>query len=106
LFDPEDFLFLAKRLIEESDDEATLRTVISRAYYGAFLALRSSMNAKGATHKNFWTSVQALDPALGEVGQRLRLPRNSADYGDSMPNLLVDSRVAIGRAELILERCR
>ena len=40
LIEPEDFLKLADKLKQSSNDEATYRTAISRYYYAAFLKIR------------------------------------------------------------------
>jgi len=86
-FNPEDFLVLARDLNARSADEATLRTVISRAYYSVFLTARSRLAAPGAGHIETWKAVQKVDRPMGDLGNEFRRIRNAADYGEPVPRL-------------------
>lgn len=65
-------------------DEALLRSVVSRSYYGAFLEARTkaglNVQTKEAHEK---TATHFLNKGMTAVGNRLndlRLKRNAADY--------------------------
>jgi uncharacterized protein (UPF0332 family) len=105
-FDPEAFLALATRLLAQSKDEATLRTVISRAYYSAFLIVRARLGKRRTFHAEIWTEVEELHSALGGIGNRLRQLRNAADYGDPIPHLAIEAALCIRRANILLARVK
>jgi uncharacterized protein (UPF0332 family) len=106
VFAPEDFLTLARRLMEQDSDEASFRTVISRAYYSVFLTVRQRLGAGGTSHKKLWVEVEKISPALAEIGQRLREFRNAADYGDAIPDLGNEAARCIRRANILLARVK
>lgn len=104
VFNPESFLALAGRMIGQSHDEATLRTVISRAYYSAFLLIRHRLGKERAYRMELWDEVEAIDSMLGGIGHRLRKLRNKADYGDRIPDLEKEAGRCIRRAAVLLAR--
>jgi uncharacterized protein (UPF0332 family) len=106
VFAPEDFLALARRLIEQDSGEAVLRTVISRAYYSAFLTVRQRLGTEDTSHKRLWAGVEKINPSLAEIGQRLRELRNAADYGDAIPDLEKEAAICIRRANVLLARVK
>lgn len=105
-FDPEAFLALATRLLAHSKDEATLRTVISRAYYSAFLIVRGRLGKRRMFHAEIWAAIEERDTSLGGIGNRLRQMRNAADYGDAIPDLEKEAAICIRRANVLLARVK
>lgn len=101
-FDWEDYLTLARRLSElpegQPEEEAQLRTAISRAYY---LAFRKACNflrdtdgesiLRRAVHRFVRDGFERSDdPIRQKIGQdlgRMEMERNKADYDDDFPNL-------------------
>lgn len=102
MFRPEDFLALAKDLLERSRSEAILRTVISRAYYAAFQHVREHSGRQGIRHSELWREIDRADFDSGHLGDRIRRLRNAADYADPMPDLEEDARWCVGRAEQLI----
>ncbi len=98
MFSPEDFLTLAEELLRRDRREATLRTVISRAYYAVFLSLRRSLARSGTRHSELWREVGRIDHKSGLVGDRMRNLRNAADYEDPMPELEMDAAWCVERS--------
>lgn len=81
MFDPIDFLDLAKELID--GNEAKLRTSISRAYYASFMFLRDVMNIDDKTpevHKKIVCVLYRKNPIIANKLHLLRRQRNIADY--------------------------
>lgn len=106
MFAPEDFLALARRLLDQDSGEAVFRTVISRAYYSAFLTVRQRVGTEGTSHKRLWVGLEKVNPSLAEIGQRLRELRNAADYGDAIPDLESQAALCIRRANVLLARVK
>jgi hypothetical protein len=101
-----------------SPSEAARRSAISRAYYGAFNVARrwleenvEPIENRGA-HGQVWETFRRSDRAslgtreewrlVGELGHRLRLLRNQADYADRIPGLDLQAPRAVLSAEQIL----
>jgi uncharacterized protein (UPF0332 family) len=85
-FDPHDFLRLAARLAQSSE-EAEPRSAISRAYYAVFLKARENLRATGValtnTGRDHGLVVRALRARGGPEGNqldRLRVQRGRVDY--------------------------
>lgn len=87
------YLSLAQELATRKDQEAALRSAISRAYYAVFCKARNALleegsriPSAGSVHSFVWnTYLQAADPrrkSIGLTGHRLRIDRNRADYHD------------------------
>ncbi len=111
-----DYVELAKRLIG-TRHEASERSAISRAYYGAFNLSRRWVETNVApvsrfrAHQQVWDTLKKADRAtpesaekwelVGDLGRSLRALRNLADYEDDVPDLEVEARGAIGSAEQI-----
>jgi uncharacterized protein (UPF0332 family) len=94
---PEAFLVLAKRLVQE-DEEAARRTAISRAYYAAFHKGREMLGSLGFTfsrgpdaHKHVVLYLQQSGNgkvvAAGQKLESLRSIRNKADYDLQTPHV-------------------
>jgi hypothetical protein len=107
-FDWSGYLTLADELAK-SEDEAALRSAISRAYYYVYhLALdRAEKNdftpVLGGAHVQLWRFFGGSpDPTcrrLGDLGNRLKENRHRADYeptyrriSDEIPEMLKDAR--------------
>jgi len=83
----EDFILLAERLIQ-NDDEASLRTCISRAYYGIFCIARNKKGFKDYKYANvqkiviekYKNSDKKEEKIIGKILDNLRKERNKADY--------------------------
>lgn len=94
MFDWKDFLDLAERLSNETDEEAALRSAISRAYYAAYHAAatfvrRSGLLPTGHSHARVWETLASLPNAdvrdIGERGVALKRLRTNADYRATFP---------------------
>lgn len=98
--------------------EATRRSAVSRAYYGAFNSCRrwlevnvTPIENRGA-HEQVWMTFKLADRAsadtlakwqlLGNLGDALHLLRNQVDYEDRVPDLETRVDAAVGTAERIL----
>lgn len=113
----EEYIVLADGLAGQGS-EASKRSAVSRAYYGAFNTARRWLEANvrpvsdRAVHKQVWDAFSAPDLAsedtrdkweyIGEIGEALRTLRNQADYDDYMPNLHLRAPEAVIRAAQIL----
>lgn len=93
-FDWKDFLSLARRLATSTDDEASQRTAISRAYYCVFnLAFARAEGTVGpkprdaSYHQWCWDQYTGTNDRackqLGNTGQRMKARRVRADYKDA-----------------------
>lgn len=112
-----DYLVLAKGLAGHPF-EASKRSAVSRAYYGAFNGGRRWLEAnvtpidnRGA-HGQVWGTFKAAEHAseatrsawrlVGVLGDSLRALRNQADYDDGVPGLDLHAPYAVDTAERIL----
>lgn len=113
VFDWTRFLVLAEELASRGQDEAALRSAVSRAYYAAFGKTRQLLRSEGVAlpanshaHLLVWRSCRlAEEPGrryVGMVGDRLRKKRNAADYNDSLPDLPRMARDSIQIAQRLL----
>jgi len=90
-FDWKDFIRLAEELIKRSD-EASLRSAISRAYYGVFCILRNKMGFKdykqSYVHRKvidlYIKSSNPQEKLAGQLLDELRKRRNNADYNEDI----------------------
>jgi hypothetical protein len=94
---PRDFIGLADALIREKpDDEAARRSVVSRAYYGAFNTIAEDFAANvmrlrgdASDHVRIGTWLRrsgvAGGPEIGDLLNDLRDRRNDADYRTRQP---------------------
>jgi hypothetical protein len=99
--------------------EASERSAVSRAYYGAFNVARRWLEAHGKpienhrAHDQVWRTFRAAESAtpgtrgkwqmVGDLGGALRVLRNVADYADVVPSLDRQAADAVRTAERILE---
>lgn len=92
-FDPQDFLIIARLLIdEEKYEEARYRTAISRAYYAAHLICKKRLEEigikfpvekdtnRGIIHQRVIDYFTERDNPIGGWLLNLRKNRNNADY--------------------------
>jgi len=102
-FDWTQYLFLAQKLTKgsasSSNQEAMLRSAISRAYYAAFCSARNFLRdsrkkvipstavAHGIVKEIFGSSTDKIELAIATDLDRLRIDRNKADYNDVVRGL-------------------
>lgn len=82
MFDPLNFLKLAKKLAEKKD-EASRRTSIGRAYYSAFLSARDKFKIVSKipeVHREVTNKLYSIDIICGNKLHKLRRARNQSDY--------------------------
>lgn len=101
-FPSEEFLSLGDEL-SQRDDQASVRTAISRAYYGVFLLARSVASIQ-SKHSDVHRSTQAYFYGNGaypiaDVLKAMRKLRNEADYNERLtfPQEAAESTVAMAR---------
>ena len=107
-FDPIDFYYLAGWLYLQSSphDEARARAIVSRAYYGAFLAARNRAgigDKSSGVHKRvhqYYTNAGRA--ALANRLDDSRIRRNDADYDTTLKITSLDSGNALKLAKRIL----
>jgi uncharacterized protein (UPF0332 family) len=93
MFDPHEFLEIARQLISSEDPtEGKYRTAISRAYYAALWVAREKVrNSPGfgqgyadRSHDEIWDYLDSdendVGESLGELGRELKHLRVRADY--------------------------
>ncbi|MDX6654579.1 MAG: hypothetical protein QOH18_1289 [Solirubrobacterales bacterium] len=113
----DDYILFAGGLAGERS-EASQRSAISRAYYGAFNLARRWVEAhvepieNRAAHKQVWKAFKRSERAsestrlkwklVGDLGDTLRLLRNQADYADDLLDLDRHAPEAVARARRIL----
>lgn len=113
MFDWRGFLALADEL-SGRDDEASLRSAVSRAYYSAFCSARNWLQEDGAAvpktsqaHRREWNEFEGHSDVerrrVGQLGNRLRHSRNKADYDNTVNRLEDVALNALVDAEAILE---
>lgn len=102
VFDPESVLDVAERL-SSVGDEASDRSAISRAYYGAFLFAREVAEIKDETSRaHFKTWKHYVDSGERQVAKDLwdlRSARNMADYRTDLnvPRRICDESLKTSR---------
>ena len=91
-FNWEEYIKLANKL-SQKEDESSLRTAISRAYYGVFCIARNKKGYKNPAFRKgknihwivinaYKNSAQSADRRIGKVLDSLRRRRNNADYDE------------------------
>jgi hypothetical protein len=81
-FNPREFYHLAQQLALPDAGEASLRTAVSRAYYGCFLETRErlAVSAQRGIHQAVISALRRRDRLTGDLLDRLRRSRITADY--------------------------
>jgi hypothetical protein len=112
-----DYVVLGKGLTGRRG-EASDRSAVSRAYYGAFNISRrwlevnvTQIHNRGA-HERVWKTFRNAESAdvgtrlkwerVGALGGALRTLRNQADYADCVPDLDREALWAVDAAEEII----
>jgi hypothetical protein len=109
-FDWSEYLRLAEELAARQD-EASIRSALSRAYYYVYhLALEraqdngfTTLPGEGGSHKQLWRNYSGSPvpecQTLAEIAARLKEKRERADYrqiysriADDVPGMLADAR--------------
>ena len=114
VFDWAEYLILAEELALRRDNEAALRSAVSRAYYAAFCKARNRLRQEGvdipktgAAHAIVWSTyreaTEVLHRQIGNAGDRLRRSRNKADYDDEVTRLATVVEDALAKAKRVLE---
>jgi len=108
-FNPVDYYHLAGWLYKQQNphSEALARTVISTAYYGAFLEARDKAGIADKSsvvhkkvHDHYFTAGKL---ALANWLDVSRVKRNDADYDTTLTVTSMDSGKALARAKKILQ---
>jgi len=108
MFDPLNFLNLAEKLAEK-DEEAHLRTAISRAYYASFLIARDKLRIKvqiPEVHREVIKELYTKSSIAAENLHLLRRLRNFSDYDVLIKVNTEDARKAIESARNIISEVR
>ncbi len=113
-FECREFVEFARLLVQTgADNEAAMRTAVSRAYFGAFCHAKRYAIAKlgyqpqgdADDHGRLRNQFRGKHGVIGDKLHRLRLWRNEADYPDETDDdwatLAIDS---LREAEAILSR--
>jgi uncharacterized protein (UPF0332 family) len=109
-----DYIDLAEKLLGETDD-ASKRSAISRAYYGAYHISRQYLKDKKGNipdstyHKATWEMFDGPgapreERAISINGDRIRLARGRADYENVVSGLKDQADDAVRRAKSIVKK--
>lgn len=116
-FDWSDYLSVAKELANiaaTTNQEAKLRSAISRAYYAAFIKARNHLrdreglliprtsDAHSYVSQQFKSSPNAVRQLLAEKLVRLRRFRRQADYVDTFPGLTGITQTALRLSQEVI----
>ena len=114
-FDWRDYLTLAEELAQRTQDAASLRSAISRAYYSAFCSARDFLQREGVPlrvaggiHEAVWQTF-LNDPrrqwvSIGQRGDLLRRDRARADYETAFPRLPQVTAQSVMAARVVLRQ--
>lgn len=119
-FDWSQYLNLAKEFLGQptppANQEAKMRSAISRAYYAAFISARNylqeteghSIPKTADAHKYVVQQLkQSSDVDRQNIGrnlEKLRRDRNQADYNNSVPELFKISKIAVKRSQRVISQ--
>ena len=104
MFDPSDFLDLAREL--GKNNEARIRTAVGRAYYASFLAIRNDMAIEEKTpevHRKVLSMLYKKNAVIANKLHYLRRQRNIADYDTKFVMGADDADKAVKLAEEITQ---
>lgn len=112
-FDWKDYVSLAEELLNR-EEESSLRSSISRAYYGAFCIARNRKSYKDYAGRDvhqrvineYKNSNDENEQVIGQALDELRKSRNNADYNEDRPinKSLAERMVALSKQILTLTR--
>ena len=111
-FDWHSYLALAKNLAVATNDEASMRSAVSRSYYSAFNLAMSRAEANGyrykadgigGSHEQLWNLYSRNNhrncQQLSILGPRMKRRRVKADYRPSFPELTAELIATIADAD-------
>ena len=112
-FDWGKYIVLAEELGARSEDEAALRSAVSRAYYAAFGKARNHLHQENihfpknvSAHTVVWNKfredAEEHRKVIGTIGDRLRRSRNKADYDDDFFPVASVAQDAILKAKSLI----
>ncbi|MCK4416623.1 MAG: hypothetical protein KAV99_00460 [Candidatus Latescibacteria bacterium] len=112
-FNWRDYVDLAEELLNR-EEEACLRSSISRAYYGAFCIARNRKGYKNYTGADIhWKVIDEYknssdrnEQDIGRILDKLRRSRNKADYNEDRPISKPLAERAVTSANQILANVR
>jgi uncharacterized protein (UPF0332 family) len=109
LFNPRDFIKISKEL-QKGDTEAHYRSLINRAYYGAFGHIRNSLGIKvfdASVHQEVInTLIRSVSNSKKKAGKRLESlfkKRKEADYNHVIEVKQYSCSYCINEAEEIIK---
>ena len=112
-FDWDEYLNLARNLVDHISGEASVRASSSRAYYAAFWKARLILESNQVTvprinvHRFVWdafiSSWNNEGTSIGKLGDSLKSFRVKADYMSSPPMTRADAEIAVANAEDLIE---
>lgn len=103
MFNPSDFLDLARELVK--NNEAKIRTAVGRAYYASFLTARNAFAINEKTpqaHRLVLSMLYSKNPVSANKLHYLRRQRNIADYDTGLVMGAGDADRAVKLAEEII----
>ncbi len=113
MFEWEQYLRLARELAKRTNDEAALRSAISRAYYAVYGTARNHLEGERARsnrglHKALWDQYRKSEASpeyreIGLLGDKLRKKRNMADYENTVEKLPKKVDHSLETAQQVLE---
>lgn len=111
MFEGMDFLRFANDCRVKMTGEAASRSVISRAYYAAYLTARAACDRNGevgisqySAHADIGSRISRVDRLLGADLRDLRTLRNDADYKAQYSRLDDDVQEALDLAQGLVQR--
>ena len=105
MFNPIEFIDLARELLRSSDGEARIRTAMGRAYYASFLIARGAVGINEKTpdvHRRVVSALYQRNPVIANKLHLLRRQRNFADYDTRITLSIDDAKSAIMLAEAVI----
>lgn len=116
MFDWANFLKLAEKLVEQTD-QAALRSAVSRAYYASYHRALGKLLDEGqmhridptqpGKHKVIWDlyrdSVDDKRRQVGIKGDRLRKDRTNADYNNTFEANVPMARQCVNSAKFLCQ---
>ena len=104
MFDPAEFLKLAEKLLTQN--EANIRTAISRSYYASFLHVREVAGLGGLkmprVHREVVRFLYGRNPLAANTLHLLRRLSNSADYDLKRTFSISEAKLSINYAKNII----
>ena len=119
---PSDLLRLAQQLGQNTNDEVSIRSAVSRAYYAGLHAAEQTFPSRErmgneSSHAEIISRAtihgKGLNPGRGSAAQiaiklgKLRRLRNDADYAIGVPSITAqDCETVLLRSQEILDLCQ